>query len=227
MAPDPIRSDQRGLLDSAVHDTAAKLAQYHEVFDVIPCDDVLEDIIRRDQNLLGLFSKGSPEAALEYRWWGVSQIPQTLTVTNGARVTVAGTSDFDIPNAEKSRIPDNTAIAAGITAYLVDPEVPTETMKITNVSADDGGTAGAGFSKVTVTQAVTGARALHANGNWQIMDIPYPEASEPVIMRLNEPTYFKNTFQMFERWLELSRHQVKAKVKYVDDYFGWLVDQNS
>ena len=81
---------------------------------------------------------------------------------------------------------------------------------------------------MTVVRHITGVGLTHtAPTEFQIMDTPYPEASSPEIMRLNEPTWFKNTFEMFERWLELSRHQVKAKVKYVDDYFAWLVDQNS
>jgi len=219
--PDAIRSDQRGLLDSAVHDTAAKLAQYHEVFDVIPCDDVLEDIIRHDQNFLGLWHKTAPENGLEHRWWGVSQIPQTITIVHSVLGAGSGTT-FTIPNAQKGRIIPRTMI--------IDPRAPAETMQVATVGADDSGNGSSG-TLITVVRGITGdnsaAHTTTGTTTFQIMDTPYPEASSPEIMRLNEPTWFKNTFEMFERWLELSRHQVKAKVKYVDDYFGWLVEQNS
>ncbi len=228
MAVTVFSSDQRGSVVGTVAD-GDPAPLYREVFDVISCDDVLDDIIRRDQNFLGLWTKGEQKPVLEHRWFYVNQIPQTLTVTNGQRLTVAGTSDFDIPNAQKSRLPDTAAIAAGITCYLIDPALPGETMKVTTIGADDSGTGGAGYSKISVTQAVTGTRLLHSASipDMQIMDMPYPEGSSPVIQRLNEPSWFRNTFQMFERYLELTRHEIRAKVKYTDDYFGWLVDQNT
>jgi len=217
--PAVVSTDMRGTLDSAVHDTQAKLDTYHEVMDVIPCKDVLDDIIRHDQNLLGLWQNGPSEAALEYRWYGVSQIPQTLTVVNSA-MTDESTTTFTIHDEQANRIIPRT--------MLIDPDYPGETFQVVTVGASGSGVGGAGHTLVTVVRHITGTGVTHAStGTYQIMDTPYPEASSPEIMRLNEPTWFKNTFEMFERWLELSRHQVKAKVKYVDDYFGWLVDQNS
>jgi hypothetical protein len=59
------------------------------------------------------------------------------------------------------------------------------------------------------------------------MDTPYPEGSSPVIMRLNEPSWFRTTCQMFERYIELTRHQIRAKVRYTDDYFAMQVEQNT
>ena len=215
--PPVVTTDQRGLLSD--HPTSDQ-AMYHEVFDVIPCADVLDDIVRRDQNLLGLFNKTEPEAALEYRWWGISQIPQVIHPLAAQTLASESDTEFDIPNAESGRIIPRT--------MLINPALPGETFQVSIVGADDSGTAGAGYTKVTVVRHITGVGLTHtAPTEFQIMDTPYPEASSPEIMRLNEPTWFKNTFEMFERWLELSRHQVKAKVKYVDDYFAWLVDQNS
>ena len=220
-------SDQRGsVIGTQADGDPAPL--YREVFDVISCDDVLDDIIRRDQNFLGLWSKGEAKAVLEHRWFYVNQMPQVVTVHAGNLSAGSGTT-FDIPVAHASRLPDNTAIAAGITAFLIDPAAPGETLKVTRVDPgeDKDGGADAAYAQVTVARAVTGSSIAHSTGDYQIMDVPYPEGSSPVIQRLNEPSWFRNTFQMFERYLELTRHQVRAKVKYTDDYFGWLVQQNS
>ena len=211
--PDPILTSDRGM-------TTPDKSIYHEVFDVIPCDDVLEEIIRRDQNFLGLFNKGEAYDGLEHRWWGVSQMPQTLTSSAGAVLTTGGDDAFDVPDAQAARVIPRT--------MLIDPAAPGETMQVSAVSAVGGGDQGTGFSLVTVTRAKTGVKVAHAaTATYQIMDTPYPEASSPEIQRRNEPTWFHNTFEMFERYLELSRHEVKAKVKYVPDYFGWLVEQNT
>ena len=224
MAVTPVSSDQRGdFIGSVADGDPAPL--YREVFDVIECDDVLDAIVRRDQNFLGLWTKVAAEAVLEHRWFYVNQIPQTLDATT-VDLNVGSGTTFEIPNAQKVRLPDNTAIAAGITAYLINPAFPGETLKVTDVGVDDGG--GTGYAIVTVAREITGTDLEHGTeATFQIMDVPYPEGSSPVIQRLNEPSWFHNTFQMFERYLELTRHQIRAKVKYTDDYFGWLVEQNS
>lgn len=224
MAVTPVSTDQRG--DFVGHQDAA--VAYHEVFDVISCDDVLDDIIRRDQNFLGLWTKGEAKATLEHRWFYVNQMPQVLVV-GGSNLTTSGTT-FDIPVAQAARIPDSAAIALGITAYLIDPAYPSETLKVTGVKVgyDKDDSADATKAMITVARAVSGAAVAHAAATeFQIMDVPYPEGSSPVIQRLNEPSWFRNTFEMFERYIELTRHQIRAKVKYTDDYFGWMVQQNS
>ncbi len=208
--PDPILTSNRGM-------TTPDNGEYHEVFDVIPCDDVLEEIIRRDQNFLGLFTKGEAYDGLEHRWWGVSQMPQTLLI-HSSTLTTTGTT-FVVPNEDAARVINRT--------MLIDPAAPTETMQVTTTPTAD--SSSTGYATITVARAVTGSAVAHpADGRkLQIMDTPYPEASIPEIQRRNEPTWFHNTFEMFERWLDLSRHEIKAKVKYVPDYFGWLVQQNT
>ncbi len=227
MAVTPFSSDQRGTIVGSVAD-GDPAPLYREVFDVISCNDVLDDIIRRDQNFLGLWTKGSEIAALEHRWFYVNQMPQVLDVNASNLTNNNATTTFDIPVAQAARIVADAT--AGIYSYLINPAYPTETLKVADIDLGEDKDNGADvtLAQVTVTREVTGTAVAHdATTQFQIMDTPYPEGSAPVIQRHNEPSWFRNTCEMFERYLELTRHEVRAKVKYTDDYFGWLVAQNS